>query len=143
MTRNGGALMFVLISLVGWPKETTFWMELSRLMNRVAFSRIRKRNAKACNGKHQHHRDQKGTHVTSPSGENAHLVFDHNGFVHFEFLEKGRTVNQNCYLEILTRLREVVRRRRPELWPETWILHHDNAPVHDALVVQEFLAKNR
>jgi hypothetical protein len=61
--------------------------------------------------------------------------------VHFEFLEKGRTVNQHCSLEILARLREVVRRRRPELWPDSSILHHDSALVHDALAVRELLAK--
>jgi hypothetical protein len=53
----------------------------------------------------------------------------------------GRRVNQHCYLEILARLREAIRRRRPELWPDAWILHHDNAPAHDALAVLEFLAK--
>jgi hypothetical protein len=57
--------------------------------------------------------------------------------VHFEFLEQGRTANQHCYLEILARLREAVRRRRPELWPDAWILHYDNALAHDALAVRE------
>jgi transposase len=66
---------------------------------------------------------------------------DHKGIVHFEFLEQGRTVNQNCYLEILTRLREAVRRRRPKRQPDAWILHHDNASAHDALDVREFVAK--
>jgi hypothetical protein len=61
--------------------------------------------------------------------------------VHFEFLEHGRTVNEHCYLEILVRLREAVRRRRSELWPDAWILHHDIALAHDALAVPEFLAK--
>jgi hypothetical protein len=84
---------------------------------------------------------KKGTHVTSPSEDSAHLLFDHKGTVHFEFLEQGRTVNQHCYLEIFARLREAVHRRRPELWPDTWILHHDNASAHDALAVREFLAK--
>jgi histone-lysine N-methyltransferase SETMAR len=84
---------------------------------------------------------KKGTYVTSTSKDNAHLFFDHKGIVHFEFLEQGRTVNQHCYLEILARLREAVRRRRPELWPDAWILHHDNTPAHNALDVREFLAK--
>jgi hypothetical protein len=44
-----------------------------------------------------------------------------------------QTVNQQCYLEVLTRLRESVPRKRPKLWPEKWILHHYNAPAHDAL----------
>jgi len=33
-------------------------------------------------------------------------------------------------------------RKRPGLWPDKWILHHDNAPAHDALRVRELLAKN-
>jgi hypothetical protein len=85
---------------------------------------------------------KKGMHVMSPSEDNAHLIFFyHKGIVHFEFLEQGRRVNQHCYLEILARLHEAVRWRRPELWPDSWILHHDNAPTHDALTVREFLAK--
>jgi len=39
------------------------------------------------------------------------------------------------------KVRESVRRKRPELWPDKWILH-DNAPVHDVLRVREFLVKN-
>jgi len=27
-------------------------------------------------------------------------------------------------------------------WPDKWILQHDNAPAHDALRFQKFLAKN-
>jgi len=68
--------------------------------------------------------------------------FDHKGIVHYEFIAQGQTVNQQCHLEVLTRLRETVRRKRPGLWPDKWILHHDNAPAHDALRVLEFLAKN-
>jgi hypothetical protein len=36
---------------------------------------------------------------------------------------------------------ESVRRKRPELWPDTWILHHGNPLAYDALRVGEFLAK--
>jgi hypothetical protein len=50
-------------------------------------------------------------------------------------------VNQNCYLKILAILYEAVRRRIPELWPDAWILHHDNALAHDVLTVWEFLAQ--
>jgi histone-lysine N-methyltransferase SETMAR len=57
------------------------------------------------------------------------------------FIAQGQTVNQQCYLEVLIRLRESLRKKRPELWPDKWILHHDNAPAHDALRVREFLAK--
>jgi histone-lysine N-methyltransferase SETMAR len=67
--------------------------------------------------------------------------FDHRGIVHYEFIAQGQMANQQCYLEVLTRLRESVRRKRPELGPDKWSLHHDSALAHDALRVREFLAK--
>ena len=61
--------------------------------------------------------------------------------VHYEFVPTGQTVNQVYYLEVLNRLREKVRRKRPELFANnSWILHHDNVPAHRALSVKEFLA---
>jgi len=36
-------------------------------------------------------------------------------------------------------LRERVRRKRPELWRNWWILHQDNAPAQNALFVKQFL----
>ena len=68
--------------------------------------------------------------------------FDHQGIVHYEFIAQGQTVNQQCYLEVLTRLRESLRRKRPGLWPDKWILHYDIAPARGAFRVREFLAKN-
>jgi hypothetical protein len=59
--------------------------------------------------------------------------FHHKGTVHYEFIAQGQAVNQQCYLEVLTKLRESVRRKRPELWHEKWILHHDSAPGLGAL----------
>jgi hypothetical protein len=44
-------------------------------------------------------------------------------------------------LGIMARLHEAVHWRRPELWPDAWILHRDNALAHDMLAVREFLAK--
>ena len=37
-------------------------------------------------------------------------------------------------MDVFRRLRENVRRKRPELWRSgDWFLHHDNAPAHTAL----------
>jgi len=37
-----------------------------------------------------------------------------------------------------------MRRKRPELWEnDCWIFHRDNAPAHNVLSVEQFLAKNR
>ena len=53
----------------------------------------------------------------------------------------GKTVNQVYYFEVLKRLREKVRWKRPELFANnSWILRHDNAAAHTALSVREFLA---
>jgi hypothetical protein len=59
--------------------------------------------------------------------------FDIKGTVHFEFIPQVQTVNLAYFVEILKCLPEAVRRKRPELWPNDWILHNDNAPVHKAL----------
>jgi len=67
--------------------------------------------------------------------------FDVRGIIHYEFVPTGQTVTQVYYLEVLERLCEKVRRKRPELFANnSWILHHDNAPAHMALSVREFLA---
>ena len=59
--------------------------------------------------------------------------------VRYEFVPTGQTVNQGYYLEVLKRLSEKVRRKRPERFANnSWILHNDNAPAHTALSVREF-----
>jgi hypothetical protein len=63
------------------------------------------------------------------------VFFDIEGVVHHKFLRQGQTVNRWYYLEVLKRLRENVRRRRPQLWRNnSWFPHHDNAPAHSSLL---------
>lgn len=93
-------------------------------------------------------------HSTSPRAKKARQVrsnvkvlltvfFDCRGVVHHEFLSQGRTVNKEYYLEVMRRLREAIRKKRPDLWKNnSWLLHHDNAPAHSSLLVRSFLAKN-
>ncbi|KAJ4447750.1 hypothetical protein ANN_09758 [Periplaneta americana] len=60
-----------------------------------------------------------------------------------QFVPPGQTVNQHFYLDVLRRLRESVRRKRPEMRRNgNWLLHHDNAPAHTALTVRQFLTNN-
>jgi hypothetical protein len=69
------------------------------------------------------------------------LFPDINGVIMIEWAHEGQTVNQNYYLEVLIKLRERAWKRRQELWDKkSRILHQDNAPAHNALVVKEFLA---
>ena len=69
--------------------------------------------------------------------------FDVHGIVHAEFLSQGQTINQHVYKNILRRLMCSVREKRRELWEtRSWLLHHDNAPAHNALEIRFFFAKN-
>jgi hypothetical protein len=66
--------------------------------------------------------------------------FVNKGTVHFEFIPQGQTANQAHSLEILKWLREAVRRKGPELWPNDWILHHDNATAHKELSLSQAIS---
>lgn len=89
-------------------------------------------------------RPKKARQVKSNLKSMIITFFDIKGIVHKEFVPTGQTVNSGFYCEVLQRLREKVRRHRPQLWREqTWLLHHDNAPSHTAVLTQQFLAKNK
>ena len=69
--------------------------------------------------------------------------FDQKGIVHKEFVPPGQTVNAALYIEVLKRLGENVRRKRPDQWRNnTWLHHHDNAQAHAALLTRRFLTDN-
>lgn len=44
------------------------------------------------------------------------------------------------YFEVLER--KDMWQRRPELWHNNWLLHHDNVPTHIALKTKQFLIEN-
>ena len=51
---------------------------------------------------------------------------------------------KQLYQEVLARLRDAVRRKRPELCEnQTWMLHHDNEPHHASLLIRSYLAKHQ
>ena len=71
------------------------------------------------------------------------VFMDYRGAVYNEFLPEGQTVNKEYYLGVMRRLREAIRQKRPDLWANnSWILHYDNAPSHNTIVIREHLAKN-
>jgi histone-lysine N-methyltransferase SETMAR len=62
--------------------------------------------------------------------------------VHFEYTAQGQTVSQAYYyVEILKQLHEAVCWKWAGLWPNNWIIHHDNATAQKALSVTQFLAQ--
>ncbi|KAJ4426510.1 hypothetical protein ANN_27324 [Periplaneta americana] len=88
-------------------------------------------------------RKQKFPRDTSKGKVMLEVFFDSQGLIHHEFIPEGRTVTKELYVEILRRLRDAVRRKRPEKWVEkNWFLMHDNAPAHRAIIVKNFLARH-
>ena len=63
----------------------------------------------------------------------ADRFFYVHGIIHAEFLPQGQTINQHVYKHIWQRLMHSVREKKRELWEmRSWLLHHDNAPAHNA-----------
>lgn len=70
------------------------------------------------------------------------VFFDYHGIVYHEFLPHGVTVSNEYYFCLLRRLCQTIRTaiKQPDLWKDnSWKLHHDSAPAHIPLVVQDFL----
>jgi histone-lysine N-methyltransferase SETMAR len=63
------------------------------------------------------------------------VFFDTQVIIMTQYVLPSQTVNQTYCIELLTKLRGKIRRKRPELWKNGWILHKDNTPVHNALSV--------
>ena len=90
-------------------------------------------------------RQKKARHSKSKFKAMMIIFSTSEGFVHVDWVPESQTVNQVCYKEVLTNLRERVRRRRrPEMWKNgSWFLHQDNAPAHNALSVKTFWTKHK
>ena len=70
--------------------------------------------------------------------------YNNKGINHHEFVPEGQTVTQIFYLSALEHLWKWIRPVRPEYsTPGSWFLLHDNAPVHRAVAIEEFLARKQ
>jgi hypothetical protein len=67
--------------------------------------------------------------------------FDIDGVVHHKFTSPGQTVNGRFYVQVLQRLCDAVQWKWCDKWLREGFLHHDNAPSHTSLVVQQFLPR--
>ena len=54
----------------------------------------------------------------------------------------GQTVNKEYYVEVLREFKKRFRRKRPALFKSgQWYFHQDNAPVHNSILVTDYLTK--
>jgi len=69
------------------------------------------------------------------------FFFDAEGAIHRQFVPEGQKVNAEFHVDVLDRLLKRIRRvRTAKSQSSEWFLLHDNAPSHNAAIVQKFLA---
>ena len=70
--------------------------------------------------------------------------FDIEEIAHKKFVPPGQMVNGKFYCDVLRQLRENIWRKHPDQQcNNSWILHHNNALVHESLIVWQFLASTK
>jgi len=96
-----------------WRDKMTFWAVSSQVTKHRSTNTTLKRSGKMHNGRLPIPHDKKIPSVQIKSQNNVADFFYIRGFVHYEFVPAGQTVNQVYSLEVLERLREKVRQKRP------------------------------
>jgi hypothetical protein len=66
--------------------------------------------------------------------------FDSKGLVYTHIMPKRTTINANYILMVLGKFMVHLRKKRPDMTKGNWFFHWDNAPVHTAAVVKNWLA---
>ena len=120
----------VLAALVTCDKSWIYWYDpetkrKSSQRNNAGFSRPKKA------------RQRKSTHklLMIP-------FFDITGMIYMHWVPTGQTVNKEYYVEVLREFRKRFRRKRPALFKsDQWHFHQDNAPVHNSILVTDYLSK--
>ena len=68
--------------------------------------------------------------------------FDSTCMIYLHWVPTGQTVNKEYYVEVLREFRKRFRRKRPALFKSgLWHFHQDNAPVHNCILVTDYLTK--
>ena len=68
--------------------------------------------------------------------------FDSTGMIYMHWVPTRQTVNNEYYVEVLREFRKRFRRKRPALFKlGQWYFHQDNAPVHNSILVTNYLTK--
>ena len=70
------------------------------------------------------------------------FFFDSIGMIYMPWVPTGQTVNKEYYVEVLREFRKRFRQKRPALLKSVqWHFHQDNAPVHNSILVTDYLTK--
>ena len=70
------------------------------------------------------------------------FFFDSTGIIYMHWVPTGKTVNKEYYVEGLRKFSKRFRRKRPALLKSgLWHFQYDNAPVHNSILVKDYLIK--
>lgn len=64
----------------------------------------------------------------------ATVFWDARGIIFVDYLEKGKTINGEYYANLLQRLSDEIKKKRPHLAKKKVLFHHDNAPAHTSAI---------
>ena len=68
--------------------------------------------------------------------------FDSTGMIYMQWVPTGQPVNKEYHVEVLREFRKRFRWKRPALFKSAqWHFHEDNAPVHNSILVTDYLTK--
>ena len=68
--------------------------------------------------------------------------FNSIGMIYMHWVPTRQTVNKEYYVEVLREFRNRFRRKWPALFKSgQWYFHQDNAPVHNSILVTDYLTK--
>ena len=70
------------------------------------------------------------------------FFFVSTGMIYMHWVPTGQTVNKEYYVEVLREFRKRFHRKRPALFKSAqWHFHQDNAPVHNSILITDYLTK--
>ena len=68
--------------------------------------------------------------------------FDSTGMIYMHWVPTGQTVNKEYYIEVLREFMKRFRRKSlVNFKSDQWHFHQDNAPVHNTILVTDYLTK--
>ena len=68
--------------------------------------------------------------------------FHSTGMIYIHWVPTGQTVNKEYYVEVLREFRKRFQGKRPALLKSgQWHFHQNNAPVHNSILVTDYLIK--
>jgi hypothetical protein len=68
------------------------------------------------------------------------VFFDNEGLIYTNYVPKSQMVKANYMVDALSKFLATFKKKRPNMVAQEWFFHWDNAPVHTAAIVKDWMA---